>query len=142
MDSKVFKSHNSLWKNLMLQHQLNLILHYNQGLALLDENRSLDLLVTNICKNRTMKISLFHYSMLSYILPTTIFLLPREEILHQTHIFKSTVQTDNLSAVAFHPGIFQKNLLLFIRDLCRCLQPCLISFMTFGEKLLPTIKNI
>ena len=129
MDSKVFKSH-------------NLILHYNQGLALLDENRSLDLLVTNICKNRTMKISLFHYSMLGYILPTTIFLLPREEILHQTHIFKSTVQTDNLSAVAFHPGIFQKNLLLFIRDLCRCLQPCLISFMTFGEKLLPTIKNI
>ena len=134
MDSKVFKSHNSLWKNLMLQHQLNLILNYNQGLALLDENRSLNLLVTNICKNRTMKISLFNYSVLGYILPTTISLPPREEILDQTHIFKSTVQTDNLSAIAFHPGIFQANLLLFIRDLCRCLQPCLISSMTFGEK--------
>ena len=47
-------------------YQFNLILNYNQGLALLGKNRSLGLIVTNIYKNRTVKIYLFNYSMLDY----------------------------------------------------------------------------
>ena len=58
-----------------------------------------------------------------------------------THIFKSTIQTDNLLSIASHPTIFQKNLLLIIRDLCRSLQPCVISSTTFGEKLDFTTAN-
>ena len=73
--------------------------------------------------------------MFSYIIPTTVSLPPRKEILDQNHIFKSTVQTDNLSSIASHLGKCQTHLLLFIsRDLCRCLQPCLISSMTFAGK--------
>ena len=67
---------NALWKNLML-YQLNLILNHNQGLAFFRQNRSLGLLVTNTYKNRTIKISLFSYSMLSYILQITTSLPPR-----------------------------------------------------------------
>ena len=37
--------------------------------------------------------------------------------------------------LASHPRIFQTNLLLFLRDLSRRLQPCLISSTTFGKKL-------
>ena len=33
------------------------------------------------------------------------------------------------------------NLLLFTRNLCRCLQPCVISSTTFGEKLAFTTPN-
>ena len=85
-----------------------------------------------------MKISLFNNSMLGYILPITV-----KEILERnsTHIFKSTIQTDNLHSIASHPGIFQKNLLLIIRDLCRSLQPCIIFSTTFGEKLDFTTAN-
>ena len=43
--------------------------------------------------------------------------------------------------MAFHPRIFQTNLLLFIRDLCSCLQPCLISSTIFGKKLDFTTAN-
>ena len=44
---------NVLRKNFMLYHQLNLILNYNEGLALsIDKNRSLGLLGTNIYKNK------------------------------------------------------------------------------------------
>ena len=79
-----------------------------------------------------MKISLFNYTVLGYILPITIFLPPRKEILNQTYVLKSTFQTDDLFSIASHPGIFQKNLVSFTRDLCRCFQPCLISSSTFG----------
>ena len=40
MDSQVIKSH-QLYENLMLHHQLNLILNYNQGVALLWEKQIL-----------------------------------------------------------------------------------------------------
>ena len=73
-----------------------------------------------------MKISLFNYTMLGYILPIAISVPLRKEILGQSHIFESTVQTDNLFSVAFQPGVFQTNLLFFIKDLCRYLQACLL----------------
>ena len=64
MYSKVIKSH---WKDLML-YQLKLIRKSDQGLALF---RQKQILRSNTCpknlKNRTMKISLFNYSMLGYI---------------------------------------------------------------------------
>ena len=71
---RLLNPNNSLWKNIML-YQLNLILNYNQDLVFLDKNRSLGLLVTNIYKNRTIKIFLFNYPMLGYILPITTSLL-------------------------------------------------------------------
>ena len=52
-----------------------------------------------------MKIDLFNL-MLGYILPTTVSLPPRKEILDQTHILKPTVQTDNLFSIASHPRVF------------------------------------
>ena len=101
---KLLNSTNALWKNLML-YQLNLILNYIQGLALFDKNSSLGLLVTNIYKNRTMKISLFNYSMVAYILPVAISLPPRllKESLDESHIFKSTVHTDNQFSYSMLP---------------------------------------
>ena len=68
-----------------------------------------------------MKISLFNYTMLGYILPIAISLPLRKEILGQSHIFESIVQTDNLFSVAF-----QTNLLFFNKDLYRYLQACLL----------------
>ena len=55
------------WKDLML-YSLKLILNSDQGLALFRQKQILTgLLVTKIYKNRTIKISLFKYSMLGYI---------------------------------------------------------------------------
>ena len=83
-----------------------------------------------------MKISSFNYSILGYILPITS--LPPNFYKRSswpTHIFKSRIQTNNLPSIASHAGIFQTNLLLIIEDLCRSLQPCVISSTAFGEKL-------
>ena len=125
---KLLNATNALWKNLMMYHQFNLILNYNEVLALfIDKNRFLGLLVTNIYKNKAMKNSLFSYTMLGYSLPRAI------SLSSPNPYFQIHSQTDNLFSIAFHPGIFQTNLLLFIRDLCRCLQPRLISSTTFGE---------
>ena len=44
-------------------------------------------------------------------------------------------------SIASHPGIFPANLLLIIRDLYGCLQPCVISSTTFSEKLDFTTAN-
>ena len=57
------------------------------------------------------------------ILDQHIFLNPRSKLI--TYLF----------SIASHSGIVQTNLLLFIRNLCRCLQARLISSTTFGEKL-------
>ena len=109
----------------------------------LDKNRSLSLLVINIYKNRAIKISLFNYSMLGYILPRTIF---QPHHLQKKFLTKSTflnAQSKLVTCFLYQttPDIFQTNLILFIRDLCRCLQPCLISSTTFGEKLAFTTAN-
>ena len=53
-----------------------------------------------------MKILSFNYSMLGYILPITS-LLPNvcKRNFWPTHIFKSTIQTDDLLSIALHQGM-------------------------------------
>ena len=98
---------NTLWKNLML-YSLKLILNSDQDLPLSWQKQILTgLPVTNIYKNRTMKISLFNYSMLSYIAPITTSLphiLSIEEILVQptslnpnTRLTSSIIPPRNIS---------------------------------------------
>ena len=83
------------------------------------------LLVTKIYKNRTMKISLFNYSMLGYISPITTSLphIYRRNTC-PTHIFKPTHQT--WIQASSHPGIFQTNLPLF---------GTFVDFYSFYKKL-------
>ena len=103
---------NALWKNLML-YWMKLILNSDQDLALSRQKQILTgLPVTKIYKNRTMKISLFNYSMLGYISSITTSLphIYRRNSC-PTHIFKPIHQT-GLQASS-HPGIFQTNLPLF-----------------------------
>ena len=98
---------NALWKNLML-YWLKLILNSDQDLALSWQKQILTgLLVTKIYKNRTMKISLFNYSMLGYIAPITTsvpHILSIEEILVQpislnpnTRLTSSIIPPRNIS---------------------------------------------
>ena len=70
------------------------------------------LLVTKIYKNRTLKISLFNYSIFGYISPTTTFLphIYRRNSC-PTHIFTPTHQT--WLQTSSHTGLFQTNLPLF-----------------------------
>ena len=103
---------NALWKDLIL-YWLKLILNSDKDLTLFRQKQILtDLLVTKIYKNRTMKISLFNYSMLGYISPITTSLphIYRRNSC-PTHIFKPTHQT--WLQASSHPGIFQTNLPLF-----------------------------
>ena len=41
---------------------------------------------------------------------------PHKNILDQTHIFLFLFETDNLFSIAFHPEIFQTNLLATFAD--------------------------
>ena len=88
---------------------LKLILNSDRDLALSRQKQTLTgLLIKKIYKKRTMKISLFRYSMLGYISPTTSLPHIYSRNSCPTHIFKPTHQT-GLSASS-HPGIFQTNL--------------------------------
>ena len=79
--------------------------------------------ITTILKNRTMKISLFNYSILDYILPiTSLPPMSVKKILGQP-IFLTPQSKLITCLLAYDTGIFQTNLLLIIRDLFRCLQP-------------------
>ena len=85
---------NALWKDLMW-YCLKLILNSDQDLALSQQKQILTgLLVTKSYKNRTMKIYLFNYSMLDYILPMAT---SHPHIYRRnscpTHIFEPTHQT-------------------------------------------------
>ena len=72
MYSKFIKSHQCSLERYHAVFWLKLILNSDQDLALSWQKQILTgLLVTKIYKNRTMKISLFDYSMLRYILPIT-----------------------------------------------------------------------
>ena len=92
---------------------LKLTLNSDQDLALFQQKQILTaLLVTKVYKNRTMKISLFNYSMLGYISPiirSLPYIYRRSSC--PTHIFKPTQQT--ALQASSHPGIFQTNLPLF-----------------------------
>ena len=97
------------------------------------------LLVTKIYKNRTVKISLFSYSVLGYISPITTSLphIYRRNSC-PTHIFKPTHQTG--LQVSSHRNISGK--FTTIWDLRRFLQPGLISSTIFCKKLdFPTVNH-
>ena len=124
------------WNNLML-YQLNLILNYNQSLAHFRQKQILRSTSRKHLQKQNSEdffIQLvnawLHFTNNNFPATTSV-----KKILAQTDILKCTAQTDNLFSVASHPGIFQTNLLLFIRDIRRCLQPYLISSTTFGQKL-------
>ena len=96
------------------------------------------LLVTNIYKNRTMKISLFNYSMLGYISPiATSFPHIYRRNSCPTHIFKPTHQT--WLQASSHPRIFptnlpsisQKSLLELSTTTIKSLMKSLKDFKTF-----------
>ena len=114
MDLKFIKSHQCSLERSYAVFWLRLILNFDQDLALSQQKKFLQvyLLVTKIYKNRTMKISLFNYSMLGYISPITISLphIYRRNSC-PSHIFKPTDQT--WLQASSHPEIFQTNLPLF-----------------------------
>ena len=121
--------------------RLNLILNCNQGLALFKQKQ---ILWSTSQKHLQKQISLrFLYSIIQCLATFNQWQLacPHHHVCKRnpwpTHIFKFAVQSDNLFSIASHPGKFQTNLLLFIRDLCacRCLQSSVITSTTFGEKL-------
>ena len=113
MDSKFIKSHRCSLERSHAVFRLKLILNSDQDLALSRQKQILTgLLVTKNYENRTLKISLFNYSMLGYISPIAKS-LPHiyKKNSCPIHIFKPTHQT-GLQASS-HPGIFQTNLPLF-----------------------------
>ena len=113
MDSKFIKSRQCSLERSHAVFWLKLMLNSDQDLALSWQKQILTaLLVTKVYKNRTMKISLFNYSMLGYISPITTSLphIYRRNSC-PTHIFKPTHQT--WLQASSHPGIFQTNLPLF-----------------------------
>ena len=124
MDSKFIKSHRCSLERSHAVFWLKLILSSDQDLALSQQKQILTALLVK--KNpRTMKISLFTYSMLGYISRITTFLphIYRRNSF-PTHIFKSRHQT-GLQASS-HPGIFQTNLPLF---------GTFVDFYSFYKKL-------
>ena len=139
-DSKFIKSHQWSLERSHAVFWLKLILNSDQDLALSWQKQILTaLLVTKIYKNRTMKISLFNYSMLGYISPITTSL---SHIYRRnscpTHIFKTTHETGHQAS-----RIFQINLPLFGTFVARFLQPGLISSTIFCNKLdFPTVNHI
>ena len=99
------------------------------------------LLVTKIYKNRTMKISLISYSILGYISPiTTSLLLIYRRNSCPNLIFKPTHQTGwTLSSI---PPRNISDKFTITWDLCRFLQPGLISSTIFCKKLdFPTANH-
>ena len=115
-------------------YQLNLTLNYNEGVVLFRQKhilRSTSRKHLQKQNNEDFFIQLLnawlHFPNNNFPAPTSV-----KEILGQTHIFTYTIQTDQKS---------NPNLLLFIMDVCKCLQPCLISSTTFGEKLDFTTAN-
>ena len=126
---------NALWKNLML-YWLKLILNSDQDLALSWQKQSLTgPLATNIYKNRTMKITSFNYSMLGYIslITTSLPYIYRRNSCpnHTPDRALSTIPPRNIS-----------DKFTITWDLCRFLQPGLISSTIFCKKLdFPTVNH-
>ena len=98
-------------------YQLNLILNYNQGLALFRQKQILRSTSQKYLQKRNngdffIKLlnAWLHLTNESFPVPTSV-----KEILDQTHISKSTAQTDSLFS---SPRKFQTDFLFFIRELC------------------------
>ena len=138
MDSKFINPTKPLWKDLML-YWLKLILNSDQDLAFSRQKEILTGLVSKIYKNRTMKILLFNYSMFSYISP--IKSLP--------HIYRrnscQSISLNPQTRLDFSSIILPRNIsdkFTIIWDLCRFLQPGLISSTIFCKKLdFPTVNH-
>ena len=121
-------------------YRLNLILNSNQGLALFRQkqirrsNRHEHLL------KRAMKFSLFNYLILGYISPNNSFLTPTfiEKILDQPIFLNLHNKLDFRSDNPYFYCIPPRNIsdkFTRIRDLCRFIQPGLISTAAFDDKL-------
>ena len=116
---------------------LKLILNSLKDLALSLEKQILTgLLVTKIYKNRTMNIFLFSYSMLDYISPITTSL---------PHIYTRNVWIPdwNLSIIPTRNiSTNLPNISTNIWELCRSLQPGIISCTLFCKKLdFPSVNH-
>ena len=99
------------------------------------------LLVTKIYKNRTMNISLFNYSMLGYISPTTTSLSHIYRVNScPTNILKPTHQTLDFK---HHPTQeYFRQIYHYLGPFCRFLLPGLISSTIFCKKLVfPTVNH-
>ena len=111
-------------------YQLNLTLNYNEGVVLFRQKhilRSTSRKHLQKQNNEDFFIQLLnaepHFTSNNLLVPTSV-----KEILDQTHFFKYTVLARNISGKFYI-------ILLFVRNLCRCLQPCLITSTIFGEKI-------
>ena len=97
------------------------------------------LLVTKIYENRIMKVSLFNYSMLGYILPITTYLFHiYRRISCPTHIFKSTHQI--WLQTSSHPAIFPTNLPLISQKSLQELSVTKIKSLMKSPRL-PKLSN-
>ena len=108
---------------------LKLILNSDQDLALSWQKQILTgLLVTKIYKNRTIKISLFNYSVLGYISPIATFL---------PHIYRrNSLNSRTRLAFKHHPTQeYFWPIYHYLGPCFRFLQPCLISSTIFCKKI-------
>ena len=132
---------NALWKDLML-YWPKLILNSDQDLALSWQKQILiGLLVTKIYKNRTVKISLFNYSMmLGYISPITTSLLNIYRNSCPTHI------SSNLHTrldFKYHPTQeYFRQFYNYLGPFCRFLEPGLISSTIFCRNYIFLLSTI
>ena len=143
---RLFSSHDALWKDLML-YRLNLNLKSNQGLALFRQNQILrSTRHCNLQKNNNedffiqMLNAWLNFTNNSFPSPTSI-----EEILDQplflNPLTKLPYNSDNPYFSCLPPQNISAKFFT-IRDICRFLQPGLISSETFREKLdLPNINH-
>ena len=125
-------------------HWLKLILNYDQDLALSWQRQIfVGLPVTKTYTNRTIKISLFNFSMLGYIAPVTI------SLLHILSIKKFLVQPVSLNTNTrlTSSNIPPRNIsdtftMHYLRTFCRFVLSGLISSTILCNKLVfPTVKH-
>ena len=137
MYSKFIKSHQWSLERSHAVFWLKLILNSDQDLTLSRQKQiHTGLLVTKVYKNRTMKIFLFDYSMLGYILPITTSLCHK----FSSNPYLETHTPDWTSSIIPPRNISDKFTIIW--DLCRFLQPSLICSTIFCKNLdFPTVNH-
>ena len=139
MYSKFIKSHQWSLERSHAVFWLKLILNSDQDLTLSRQKQiHTGLLVTKVYKNRTMKIFLFDYSMLGYILPITTSLCHK----FSSNPYLETQTPDWTSSIIPPRNISDKFTIIW--DLFRFLQPGLglISSARFCKKIdFPTVNH-
>ena len=99
------------------------------------------LLVTKIYKNKTMKISLFAYSMLGYISPitTSLPLIIQKKFWSNPYL---QIHTPGWTSSIISPKNISDKFTIIWDFFCRFLQPGLISSTIFCKKLdFPTVNH-